>query len=243
MLTKSFKTNFLRLTYILNVFLPLNMIWNKLHKKDYHPDVEGIKKRINDSKGKPENSIFEWWKRHLGYPVSVSGLSVLEIGHGGGWFLADALDRGASKVVGLEISDEINNRGNQALNDLGYQNFQFLRGNGRNLSVLNGNSFDLIFSNTVFQHMPTRHTKNYLKNLRHLSSTQGTILVQILHSRSNSLKILSPSDLFSVSYSEREFLKILKDCGLTVSKYVEIDYGSAINFWGLYVLASNKRSE
>jgi SAM-dependent methyltransferase len=240
MLSKRIKTDLLRTTYLLSIFLPLNMIWNKLHKNNYHPDVEGIKARINESRMKPENSIFEWWKLHLGNSIKVEGLSVLEIGHGGGWFLADALDRGAKRVVGLEISDEINSRSGQALSELGYQNFQFVKGNGKNLAIINGYTFDLIFSNTVFQHMPTRHTKKYLRSLAKLVNTEGTILIQILHSKSNSLKVLSPSDLFSVSYSKQEFSRLLKNCSLSVTKNVEIDYGSDINFWGLYLLKSSK---
>jgi ubiquinone/menaquinone biosynthesis C-methylase UbiE len=240
MLSKRIKTEILRTTYLLSIFLPINRIWNNIHKNNYHPDVEGIKARISDSKMNPENSIFEWWKQHLGYSVKVEGLSVLEIGHGGGWFLADALDRGAKRVVGLEISDEINSRSNQALNEMGYQNFQFVKGNGKNLAIINGCTFDLIFSNTVFQHMPTRHTKKYLRSLTQLTNSEGVILIQILHSKSKSLKVLSPSDLFSISYSKKEFFSILNNCSLSVSKYVEIDYGSDINYWGLYVLTSCK---
>jgi protein-L-isoaspartate O-methyltransferase len=240
MLSKRIKTALLRTTYLLSIFLPLNRIWNKLHKNNYHPDVDGIKVRINETKIKPENSIFEWWKQHLGYSIKVDGSSVLEIGHGGGWFLADALDRGAKRVVGLEISDEINSRSNQALSELGYQNFEFVKGNGKNLDIIKGDKFDLIFSNTVFQHMPTRHTKKYLQSLKQLTNAEGTTLIQILHSKSNSLKVLSPSDLFSVSYSKKEFLKMLKNCDLSISSYVDIDYGSDINFWGLYVLTSSK---
>ena len=226
--------------YLLSIFLPLNRIWNNLHKNDYHPDVEGIKARINETRMKSENSIFEWWKLHLGYSINVGESSVLEIGHGGGWFLADALDRGAKRVVGLEISAEINSRSNQALSELGYQNFVFVKGNGKNLAIIKGDKFDLIFSNTVFQHMPTRHTKKYLRSLKRLLNAEGTALIQILHSKSNSLKVLSPSDLFSVSYSRKEFSKILKSCNLSISSYVEIDYGSDLNFWGLYVLTSSE---
>ena len=60
--------------------------------------------RIETARAEPyEYSLLQFWSRHLDYPLDVSGKKVLEIGHGGGWYLAEMIDTGALTACGLEI--------------------------------------------------------------------------------------------------------------------------------------------
>ena len=235
-LTYKVKLYIHRLGYYLSIVLPLNLIWDKLHRKNYHPDAAGIKDRIVADRKNPGESLFSWWGHRLKIDFDLKNLSVLEIGHGGAWFLAQALDLGAESATGVEISSELNIRASKVLNELGYRNFQLLLGNGKDLSVLSGRSFDLIFSNTVFQHLPTRTARKYLGEISKLLSEEGFCLIQALLSKTTSYKRLSSADLFSVAYKKEEFANLLIEANLRVSNFAEVEYGSPDTYWGIYLL-------
>ena len=226
-----------RAAYWVSFFLPLGFLWGKLHSKDYHPKLEGIKSRILDSRLDPNESLFNRWAKQLNYPFLLGDKKVLEIGHGGAWYLAEALDEGAARVVGYEISKDLNQRASAALNQLGYSNFELITGNGKDLKVLQNQKFDLIFSITVLQHLPTRITKKYLTDIVELLDVGGIFVVQTLHSYGRSMKRLSRADLFSVAYSRKEFSALLREVGLKQVSYAEENYDSKETFWGIYLLS------
>lgn len=226
-----------RCAYFLSIFLPLGFLWGKLHSRNYHPDLNGIKSRILEEKQSPEISLFKRWSDQLGHELDIHGKTVLEIGHGGAWYLAQALDAGASSVSGYEISANLNERAARALSELGYTKFDLLKGNGKDLEILKPRKFDLIFSITVLQHLPTRTTKRYLKGVHDLLKEDGFFVVQTLHSSTKSKKRLSVADLFSVAYSKPEFGKLLEQAGLRQIRYAEQNYGSEETFWGIYLLS------
>ena len=225
-----------RLAYAGSVVLPLPLLWEKLHTRDYHPAITGIIERIRNQKVEPENSLFVHFEDVLKKPIVLKGKSILEIGHGGGWYLAEALDAGAQKVVGLEISEEINRRAGTALSSLGYTNFHLILGNGRDLKVLDSLQFDLIFTITVLQHMPTRYTKNYLNDISGILTPNGVCVIQTLNSYGSSTKRLSSADLFSVAYSKDEFDYLISQSGLRVVAYAREEYDSDRTFWGIYMV-------
>lgn len=228
-----------RLAYVGSVILPLPLLWEKLHARNYHPAITGIIERIKKQQKEPENSLFVHFENLLSIPLDLKGKSILEIGHGGGWYLAQALDAGAQQVVGLEISEEINRRAGSALSSLGYTKFQLILGNGRDLKVLDSMKFDLIFTITVLQHMPTRNTRNYLNAISSLLAPNGVCIIQALNSYGSSMKRLSSADLFSVAYSKKEFDFLIVQSGLQVIAYASEEYGSDDTFWGIYMVEKN----
>jgi SAM-dependent methyltransferase len=232
----SFKSTIHRIAYLTYVVLPLSILWNRLHKRDYHPKVEGIIARINLQKLDPSKSLFARWSNQLNHVIDLKNKSVLEIGHGGGWYIAEALDSGAKHVSGLEISEEINNRARFSLKKLNYSNFQLFLGNGKNLKALQGSKYDFIFTITVLQHMPTKVTKKYLKDISHLLDTNGFCVIQTLNTYGISKKRLSSADLFSVAYSKNEFDKLLINCGLYIVRYAVEEYESQDTYWGIYLV-------
>lgn len=224
--------------YRFHLLVPKKFIWSRLHSSEYHPNVEGIVARIETARAEPyEFSLLQFWSRHLDYPLDVSNKRVLEIGHGGGWYLVEMIDAGARTVCGLEISDELNSRAAQALAKLRLANFQLFLGSGRDLSVLDGLGFDFVYANTVVQHLSTKTLNRYLKDLWHLLAPEGLCVLQVLQTRLPvSQKRLSSSDLFSVAYTSSEFESLLENNGFAIQVYVEVDYGNDHNFWGLYVI-------
>jgi 2-polyprenyl-3-methyl-5-hydroxy-6-metoxy-1,4-benzoquinol methylase len=232
----SLKDTIHRLAYSTSIVLPLPFLWDKLHNRDYHPKVDGIIQRINLQRQSASSSLFVRWGEQLNHHIDLRDKSVLEIGHGGGWYIAEVLDSGAANASGLEISDEINKRANYALKKLKYINFQLFRGNGKDLQVLRGSKYDIIFTITVLQHMPTRITKKYLKDISNLLAPDGICIIQTLNSYGSSMKRLSKADLFSVAYNKREFDKILVNCGLHIIGYAQEKYGSEQTYWGIYLV-------
>ena len=230
-----------RLAYSASIILPLTFLWDRLHNRDYHPKVDGIMERIYLQKMGQSKSLFVRLGERLNHPINLKNKSVLEIGHGGGWYLAEALDAGAAKVSGLEISDEINKRAKCALEMLDYRNFSLFLGNGKDLLVLRNSRYDFIFSITVLQHMPTRITKKYLRDIANFLASDGMCVIQTLNSYGSSMKRLSGADLFSVAYSKREFDKLILNCGLQIIEYAQEEYGSPQTYWGIYLLKKSTR--
>lgn len=226
--------------YRFHLVLPKKIIWRKLHCSNYHPEVSGIVQRIEASKQNPElYSIFKFYEKNLDMQIEINGKSVLEIGHGGVWFLAEVLESGGFPT-GIEIANVINDRSNQALRELGYTDFSLHLGNGKDLTVVSGQRFDLIFANTVIQHLPTKVLKSYLKNIKELLDHDGIAILQVLETKSNkSTKRLSRSDLFSVAYAKHEFIALVKQCGLKLVKFSDFEYWVGKTYWSIYVLNSN----
>lgn len=225
-----------RILYWGSTFLPLRFLWKKLHSRYYHPRLDEIKNRISRAKLEPSSSIFVRWSAQLNQPLNLMNKKVLEIGHGGAWYLAQALDEGASYAVGYEISDELNQRAYSALWQLGYRDFELITGNGKDLDTLNGYKFDLIYSVTVLQHLPTRTTKRYLCDAVKLLNDDGFFVVQTLHSYGKSMKRVSVTDLFSVAYSEKEFALHCENAGLKQVSFARENYESKETYWGIYLL-------
>jgi SAM-dependent methyltransferase len=235
-LVPTIKLQIHRFAYKLSFLLPLAYLWKRLHLNDYHPDVDGIKDRILRTREDSRFKLFERWSSQLEYKINLLDKSVLEIGHGGGWYLAEALDAGASSVTGYEIADEINLRANKAFTELGLTNFHFLKGDGRSLRAVSDKQYDFVFSITVLQHIPTRVTKRYLQEINHLLIPGGVCVLQVLQKHGASYKRLSKADLFSVAYSKKEFDEIVDGSGLKIKNYVIENYDSDETYWGVYLL-------
>jgi SAM-dependent methyltransferase len=227
--------------YRFHMLVPKFLVWSRLHSENYHPDIEGIKLRIETAKADPHKySLLRFWGSHLGKDIDVANKRVLEIGHGGGWYLAEMIDAGSSLACGVEISLELNERAFQALTASGYSNFQLHLGNGKNLQVLQGLKFDFIYANTVVQHLSTFTFKKYLKDIRSILEEGGTCILQVLQTTSrSSQKRLSSSDLFSVAYTFQECQSLVTNSGMSINQYAEIHYGNDDHYWGLYVLSNN----
>jgi cyclopropane fatty-acyl-phospholipid synthase-like methyltransferase len=210
--------------------------WEKLHENSYHPSVEGAIARIIDAK-KKDIWLFDEWSNMLQMELNVQDKTVLEIGCGGGWYLAQMLYRGASKVIGFEISLSILNKVKTTFNTLNLTGYELYEVNEQYLKVLPEKSVDIIFEITVFQHIAEKVTRNYLKASKSVLKGDGVFLCQFLMNDKNPLKRPYSTSEGIVYYSHAQVVKMIDDCGLTIQTYSDYAWrGQDNSYWRLYAL-------
>ncbi len=214
--------------------------WEKLHNKNYHPSPEQIIERVTNAK-KKNIWLFDDWSKILQMKLDVKNKIVLEIGCGGGWYLVQMLYRGASKVIGFEISQSVINKAKAVFNALNLDNYELYEVDERYLSVLPAKSVDIIFEITVFQHVSEEVTRNYLITSKSLLKDEGLFICQFLMNDTNPIKQPYTKDKEGiVYYANNEVVKMVKDCGLTIFKYSDYDWRDDNNsYWRLYALKTN----
>jgi ubiquinone/menaquinone biosynthesis C-methylase UbiE len=101
---------------------------------------------------------------------------VLEIGSGVGRIMQH-LSSGCSQVHGVDISAEMVDRGTKRLAHLG--NVTFHKGNGYDLGIFDEETFDVVYSTIVFQHLPKTTAYNYLTEVRRVLKPGGRFRLQV----------------------------------------------------------------
>jgi SAM-dependent methyltransferase len=102
---------------------------------------------------------------------------VVEIGCGIGRVTRPIAGR-AARVVGIDVSAEMIDKGRQALADLA--NVELLVGNGRDLSDIGTASADVVYSFIVFQHIPDPAiTCNYIREIGRVLRPGGWTIFQV----------------------------------------------------------------
>lgn len=101
--------------------------------------------------------------------------TTLDIGSGVGR-AEYALSGKVKSCVGVDISPSMVNIAKQKVNA---KNVEFFVNNGDNLKLFSDNSFDLVFSFLVFQHIPKKSFINYLSESFRVLKKKGKICFQI----------------------------------------------------------------
>lgn len=214
--------------------------WEQLHKKGYHPSVKEALKLI-DYYPEGKGWIFEDWGRRLQMDdlANVKNKIVLEIGFGGGWYIAQILKHGANKAIGFEVSRTTIDKTKELLDILHLTNYDLHEVDERYLEVLPPNSVDIGFEHTVFQHITEEATRNYLKTLSSVLKQDGFFIGQFL--MNDKIKIKDPyakgEEEGIIYYSHDEVLNMVKDCGYIVTKYADHEWTDKNgSYWRYYVL-------
>lgn len=211
--------------------------WRKLHGADYCPPVPQIIERITEARRK-NSWLFDEWSRILQTDLDVKGKVVMEIGFGGGWYLAQMLYRGASRVVGFEISQSVIQKATAALEALHLNSHQLYEVNKEYLNILSPHTIDLIYEITVFQHVPKSVTKGYLSTAKRVMKEKGQFICQFLMNETHPKEYTPYAKEGTVRYTHDEVVSMVASCGLSIRKYS--NYGdwkdSEDNYWRLYVL-------
>lgn len=184
--------------------------------------------------------ISEIGRAHMAEAGALRGKTVLEIGFGGGWYLAQALKEGASGVYGFEAADNIVRSASAAFDRLGLGPYQFYRVGGGYLDVLPRGSVDVAFSKTVFQHIHPRATAAYLRTVQGALRDGGYCLFQFLMNEKNPVRDSNiPDDEGQVSYTKAEVDSMVSGAGLQTLVYAEtwMDDAGTGNYWAWYKLA------
>ena len=184
--------------------------------------------------------ISEIDRTHMASESTLRGKDVLEIGCGGGWYLAQALKEGARAVVGFEAADNIVSTASAAFDRLGLGPYKFCRVDERYLDALPRDSIDVAFSKTVFQHINPRATAAYLRTVPRTLRNEGYCLFQFLMNEEQPVKNSNvPDDEGVVSYTKAEVDAMVAGAGLRTLVYAETwrDDAGTGNYWAWYKLA------
>lgn len=163
--------------------------------------------------------------------LSVLDKVVLEIGSGGGWYIAQCIKRGSSLAIGLEISDNIINNAEEAFKHHKIDNYKFYEipnVNSEYLSVVE-EKVDIIFEITVFQHIAKSITKDYLKNANKILKSDGYLVCQFYIDDENPINDFTN---MVVRHSTKELYELFEECNLYVEKYNNLN-GTP---WRIYLL-------
>lgn len=219
--------------------------WGNLHRSNaYFIRVDGGSDDICDMIRRRTAGeaciISEIDRAHMADAGALRGKTVLEIGFGGGWYLAQALKAGASGVYGFEAADNIVRSASAAFDRLGLGPYRFYRvGNGY-LNALPRGSVDVAFSKTVFQHINPRATAAYLRTVPGALRDGVYCLFQFLLNEKNPVKDSNiPDDEGQVSYTKAEVDAMVSGAGLHTLVYAEtwMDDAGTGNYWSWYKLA------
>jgi ubiquinone/menaquinone biosynthesis C-methylase UbiE len=144
---------------------------------------------------------------------------VLDIGCGVGR-VEYALAKKVENIVGIDISPSMIRLANA---NVKAKNVEFLVGNGQNLQNLADSSFDLVFSVIVFQHLPRKTFKNYLKESYRVLG-KGNLFFQISVDEKGIKEDPPKNHPWALRYYKTsEIKKILEEIGFKNIKFFNIE--------------------
>jgi ubiquinone/menaquinone biosynthesis C-methylase UbiE len=108
--------------------------------------------------------------------IAPENAVILEIGSGTGRIMQH-LAQAAAEVHGVDISTEMVERGSARLAHL--PNVHFHKSNGYDLGTFADETFDVVFSWVVFQHVPKTVAYNYLTEARRVLKPGGKVRLQV----------------------------------------------------------------
>lgn len=213
-------------------------VGNAYFAKDYDGPEDPYQMLRQRMAGRAMSEINE---RHMAGTETLSGKSVLEIGFGGGWYLAQALREGARQVYGFEAATNIVRSASDAFDRLGIGPYEFHMVDKRYLRAIPPACIDVAFSITVFQHIHPRATRNYLRTVSGALAKGGYCLFQFVLNEKNPAKSSNVAGQEgAVAYTKAEVDQMVSEAGLRTIVYAETyrDAGTG-NYWAWYKLAKN----
>lgn len=218
--------------------------WARLHGGNAYfarsdagpPDVYKMLRRRMRREG---NAIAEVNRMHMAGAEDLRGRSVLEIGFGGGWYLAQALRGGASKVYGLEAADNLIGSVSAAFDRLGLGPYEFRRVDEGYLDALPRGGIDVMYSTTVFQHIHPDATASYLRTAPGALADGGFCLFQFLLNEDRPVRSPDvPGDEGHVSFTRAEVDGMVAAAGLETVAYAETYRDAETgDYWAWYKIA------
>lgn len=185
------------------------------------------------------NAIAEINRTHMAGTEDLRSRAVLEIGFGGGWYLAQALRGGARKVYGLEAASNLIGSVSAAFDRLGLGPYDFRIVDERYLDALPRGGIDVMFSITVFQHISPDATASYLRTAPGALADGGFCLFQFLLNEDNPVRNPDVSgDEGHVSFTRAEVDDMVAASGLETVAYAETFRDAETgDYWAWYKIA------
>lgn len=160
--------------------------WEKMQRGGYFYTQEKINEIVRKTLDR-DICVFDDFERFFRRKFPLEGRVVLEIGFGGGWWLATPIKRGAYGV-GFEVSREIIKRAEIAFQQAKLKDCKFYEVDERYFSILQPSSIDYIFEITVFQHIDPEVTKRYIETAYEALKSDGVAILQFLMNDKNPYK-------------------------------------------------------
>ncbi len=184
--------------------------WNKI----YSDNLWGYSRYSQDKAQKLENPEFfvEWL-----YPIRELKKEdvILEIGCGQGHWIQTLFDK-VKEIYGTDISQEAINQANHYFRD---ESNIFLYAETDLISLFPKKKFDVIYSITVFQHLPKWQILSYFKQAQKILKEGGIFFFNIFAPNHKFKKDITLEDLDfkfghpSVYFEEEELINELKKAG------------------------------
>lgn len=155
--------------------------WNRRAREDAHYYVAfGRREQSDDEFFGTASDVLRSLRgemRRLGDASRIRAACLLEIGCGPAR-LVKPLARDCAEIHGIDVSDEMIERGRRNLH--GIANAFLHLGSGSDLKPFADDSFDFIYSYAVFQHIPDREVIfNYLHEAARVLRPRGVLRVQV----------------------------------------------------------------
>ncbi|MEW6744771.1 MAG: class I SAM-dependent methyltransferase, partial [Planctomycetota bacterium] len=137
--------------------------WNKI-------DKPGEPRHLGDEWGAARE--WNWLFHEFLQPWLAPDKRVLEIGPGGGKYtvMAGPLVR---ELVAIDVSEKMVALTTQRVAEAGLRNVRVLKGNGLDLSAVENESIDVVFSFDVFVHLAPVDTYAYLREMQRVLKRGG----------------------------------------------------------------------
>ncbi|GAA3255132.1 class I SAM-dependent methyltransferase [Nonomuraea helvata] len=127
------------------------------------------------------NDDLDWLE---GHGISVPRGRALDFGCGAGR-LTNALAKHFSEVVGVDISEPMLQEARRL--DRSGGRVRFVHRTAPNLACFDNDSYDLVYTDRVLQHLPPDLARDYLRELLRIARPDGAVVVGIPDKAKNSL--------------------------------------------------------
>lgn len=164
--------------------------------------------RMIPDKNKNDNIYFEHMSRYIFANQFVKDKIVLDIACGVGYGSSYLLNTGASKVIGIDISQEaINYAKKQYQNEI----IQFLQGDATNIPLENA-TIDVIVSFETIEHL--RNQEKFLSEIKRVLKQNGLLIISSPNSlvapkgNIHHFKEFTPTEFHDIIYGHFKKLKV-----------------------------------
>ncbi len=151
--------------------------WNRLHEAGYHGDEEKIRNYSRNVLGKPKDSL----NRASLFRFDPEDKAVVDLGCGGGWFMADCLANGVRMIHGIEVNDSLLAMARRSFQALGMDEDRYRFHNTLVMPPLE--DIDIVYCVAVFMHLPFWQAGRYFRWIHQVLRPGGEAHVQFYQPR------------------------------------------------------------
>lgn len=177
------------------------------------------------------SGLYQQIERHV-IDKDIKDKNILDIGCGSGWIEEMLLLRGAKKVTGIDVSDEVIKKAKRKK----LKKTVYLKASAIDLPFRK-NTFDTIVSFEVIEHIPTNTEQKMFDEIRRVLKPGGVFYVTTPH-KNLIVQLFDPAWWFAGHrhYSEKQMEEYCKNANLKIKRlYVRGGYYTIFLFLSMYI--------